>query len=91
MLEAADELHGRFTPARVLIGSLLIGTGLTVLGFLLGGSPSSAAEPAPPPGPVGALVSSATAEAGQTVGSITGAVAPALPAPAGPARDGRPG
>jgi|GEM_PF-1379011 len=82
MPKVAEEPHRRFiTPARALIGSLIAGAGLTVLGFLAGGTSASAAEPAPPPGAVGSLVSSVTGGVGDTVGAVTQAVTPAVPAP----------
>jgi hypothetical protein len=80
-MDAAQTRHHTLTPARVLIGSLVAGAGLTVLGFFFGGTSASAAEPAPV-SPIGSVVSSATQGLGDTVSSVTAAVAPVLPAPA---------
>ncbi|MFP3467285.1 hypothetical protein [Leifsonia sp. SIMBA_070] len=76
---ALEPRRSILTPARVLVGSLIAGAGLTVLGFLAGGPAASAAEPAPPPSPVTALVSNVTGGVGDVVGSVTQTVAPALP------------
>ena len=93
MVQAAEQPTG-FSPARVLIGSLIGGAGLVILGFFLGTSQASAAEPAPTPpvhsvlGAVGGVVSDLDTTVGSVVGgvthaasSVTQAVAPSVPAP----------
>src|SRR6478735_8808799 len=88
---AATELRPSRGPLRLIVGSVVAGAGLTVLGFLLGGAPASADEPAPP-APLGAVVSGVTGGLGETVSgvtqglgstvaAITADVAPALPEP----------
>ena len=82
MPEPMDGPRRFITPVRLLLGSLALGAGLTVLGFLAGGSSASAAETPPAPSnPVGALVSNVTGDVGRLAGSVTSAVAPAVPEP----------
>src|SRR5690349_14786121 len=88
---AALQLPRSRGPVRLLVGSLIAGAGLTVLGFLLGGSPASADEQAPP-APLGTVASSVaqsldstvsgvTQGVGSTVSKVTAAVVPAVPDP----------
>ncbi|MEN2741333.1 hypothetical protein ABCS02_26410 [Microbacterium sp. X-17] len=62
------ERRSSLTPARLLIGSLVLGGGIVALGMLFGGGTANAAEP-PAPSPLGGVVAA--------VASVT----PAAPAP----------
>ncbi len=80
MVDVPEVRRSSLTPLRLLIGSLILGGGVTVLGLLFGGGSANAAEP-PAPDPLGSAVSSLTTGVGETAHAVTSAVAPALPAP----------
>ncbi|MFE4949112.1 hypothetical protein ACFQ9V_03305 [Leifsonia sp. NPDC056665] len=67
-MDVPEVRRSSLAPARLLIGSLVLGGGIVALGLLFGGGTANAAE-APAPGPLGGVVA--------TVVSVT----PAAPAP----------
>jgi hypothetical protein len=83
IVDTQPDTRGRHLgPARLLIGSVIVGAGIAVLGFFLGGNSASAAEPTPPPvpaahslgGSVGSAVSGADSVVSSTVSKVSGTV-----------------
>jgi hypothetical protein len=70
VVEQAEERRSFLTPARLLAGSLVGGAGIALLGFLFGGAPASAAEPAPSE----PVAHSVLGSAGSLVAEVAGAV-----------------
>lgn len=77
------ERRSFITPARLLIGSVVLGGGIVALGLLFGGGSANAAEP-PAPNPLGGVVASVDSVAagvGDTAGAAVASVTPAAPVP----------
>lgn len=82
MAEVPELRRSILTPARLLIGSLLLGGGIVALGLLFGGGSANAAEH-PTPDPLGGIVATVDSVAGgvgQTAGAVVSAVVPDAPA-----------
>ena len=77
-VETAEERRSFLTPARLLVGSLIGGAGIALLGFFLGGTSASAAEPAPSDPAAHSVLSAAGSVVSEVGGVVPGAVAPVV-------------